>query len=238
MSRLQHLTTDTLDEATGRRRRRDPVRPRTGGPAGNAVLTAWTGLLLLALFVAELVTLLDVHGLISWHIALGALLIPPALFKTATTGWRIIHYYVGDRDYVDAGPPPMLLRLLGPVVIGSTLAVLGSGLALVLLGERTSRRPLITLLGQRVDALTVHQASFLLWGMATGLHVLARLLPATRTLIDARRALPGRWRRVLALGVVAALAAVTAILVLGVSGGWQDGRFDHRPPPGAVGQQP
>lgn len=106
MSRLQHLTTDTLDEATGRRRRRDPVRPRTGGPAGNAVLTAWTGLLLLALFLAELVTLLDVHGLISWHIALGALLIPPALFKTATTGWRIIHYYVGDRDYVDAGPPP------------------------------------------------------------------------------------------------------------------------------------
>ena len=98
--RLQQLTQDTLDEATGRRRRRDPVAPSAlAGRPATRELTAWTGILLLALFLAELVTLLDVHGLISWHIALGALLIPPALLKTATTGWRIVRYYVGDRDY-------------------------------------------------------------------------------------------------------------------------------------------
>ncbi len=231
--RLQRLTQDALDEATGRRRRRDPVRPRTGGPAGNARLTAWTGILLLALFLAELVTLLDVHGLIDWHIALGALLIPPALLKTGTTGWRIVRYYLGDRDYRDAGPPPTFLRLLGPVVVGSTLAVLGSGLALVLIGERNSRQTLIIVLGQRVDALTLHQASFVLWGVATGLHVLARGLPAVRNVFAAPSALPGRWLRGAALAVVGVLAALTALLVLGGSADWHGGRFDHRPP-GAV----
>jgi hypothetical protein len=49
-------------EAAGRRRRADPVLAGAGGPAGNARLTAWTGLVLLALFGAELVTLVDVSG--------------------------------------------------------------------------------------------------------------------------------------------------------------------------------
>jgi hypothetical protein len=56
---------ETFYTATGRRHRDDPLEPRTGGPAGNARLTAWTGLLLLVLSLAELVTLLDVGGLIS-----------------------------------------------------------------------------------------------------------------------------------------------------------------------------
>ena len=70
---------ETLDEATGLGRREDPVLPVTGGPAGNARLTAWTGVVLLVLSLAELVTLLDVRGLISWHIVIGTLLLPPAL---------------------------------------------------------------------------------------------------------------------------------------------------------------
>jgi hypothetical protein len=74
------------------RPRTDPVLAGSGGPAGNAVLTAWTGLTLLVLSVAELLTLFDVRGLISWHVAIGALLVPPALVKTASTGWRIARY--------------------------------------------------------------------------------------------------------------------------------------------------
>src|SRR5690242_3798644 len=76
------LAEATLAAAIGRTHRDDPVRPGTGGPAGNARLTAWTGVVLLALFVAELVTLLDVRGLIGWHVAVGVLLVPPALVKT------------------------------------------------------------------------------------------------------------------------------------------------------------
>src|SRR5436309_13379598 len=94
---------------TGHEHRHDPVLQHTGGPAGNARLTAWTGIVLLPLFLAETVTLVSVGHLISWHIAMGALLVPPALLKTASTGWRITRYYTGDRRYVEAGPPPFLL---------------------------------------------------------------------------------------------------------------------------------
>ena len=82
------MTAELLAEAAGKGNRSDPVLPTTGGPAGNARLTAWTGLLLLVLFLAEVVTLLDVRGLLSWHVVLGTLLVPPALLKTASTGWR------------------------------------------------------------------------------------------------------------------------------------------------------
>src|SRR6478752_4564021 len=91
-----------LAEATGRRERENPVLPTTAGPAGNAVLTAWTGLVLLVLSVAELLTLFNVRGLISWHIAIGALLVPPALMKTATTSWRMTRYYLGSEPYTRA----------------------------------------------------------------------------------------------------------------------------------------
>ena len=88
-SRTPRLRAEALavaDEAIGRGHRSDPVLTGSGGPAGNARLTAWTGLVLLALFLAELVTLLDVRGLLSWHVAIGVLLVPPALLKTASTG--------------------------------------------------------------------------------------------------------------------------------------------------------
>jgi hypothetical protein len=105
---------EAFDEALGRTARADPILDVTGGPAGNARLTAWAGVLLLVLYAAELLTLLDVHGLISWHLVIGALLIPPALLKTATTGWRILRYYTGREPYRVAGPPPLLLRIPGP----------------------------------------------------------------------------------------------------------------------------
>ena len=131
---LQRAVTETLTEAIGRETRDNPVLPVTGGPAGNVLLTAWTGLVLLGLSLAELLTLFDVQGLISWHVALGALLIPPAVMKTASTGWRMSRYYLGSPTYRRAGPPPLLLRLLGPLVVVSTLGLLATGTLLVTLG--------------------------------------------------------------------------------------------------------
>lgn len=87
--------TDAVAEAVGQTRRADPVLPGTGGPAGNALLTAWTALVLLVASVAELLTLVNVNGLLSWHVAIGALLVPPALMKTTSTGWRTARYYTG-----------------------------------------------------------------------------------------------------------------------------------------------
>lgn len=227
---LRQWADDAVVAATGQQRRRDPVLPRTGGPAGNARLTAWTGTLLLALCLAELVTLLDVRGLINWHILIGTLLVPPALLKTASTGWRILRYYTRRTPYVTAGPPPMVLRILGPLVVLFTLAVLGSGLALVALGPDASRAPLLGLAGHTVDPVTVHQATFAIWAVVTGLHTLGRLVPAYRIITgheDRTATIPGRVPRIGLLTATLAAAAVAAALVLGLSSGWTTGTAFH-----------
>ena len=141
------------------------------------MLTAWTGLVLLVVFAAELLTLFDVRGLVSWHVAIGALLVPPALLKTATTGWRVVGYYTGREPYQVAGPPPTLLRWLGPLVVASTLALLGSGVLLILLGEQSGRQHILSALGFGVGWVSLHQGVFAVWCVATGLHLLGGSSP-------------------------------------------------------------
>src|SRR3954471_16084912 len=227
---LQRLGTDLVEEASGRSHRRDGVLPRTGGPAGNARLTAWTGVILFVLFVAEVVTLLDVHGLISWHVALGVLLVPPALLKTASTGWRFLRYYTRGRPYVEAGPPIMPLRILGPFVIVTTLGLLGSGLTLIALGEQRSREDGVA----GFSWANIHQGFFILTGIALGLHFLARAVPAWMLVTGRRKESPGSAGRVpggaarLALVALAlAVAGVTTALVLPAASSWQHEDFGH-----------
>lgn len=224
---------DVLDEAVGRGHRRDPIGARTGGPAGNAQLTSWVGLLLVALIAAELVTLLDVTGLMGWHAGVGVALTAAALAKTASTGWRILRYYSRAHGYRSAGPPPLLLRLLGPLVIASTLGVLGSGLALIAVGPDGSRGSWFSVLGRRVDLVTVHQAFFILFAVFTGLHLIARFMPAVALARGRRRdpagegrRLPGRGGRFAVLAGTCAAAALGVALILPATHGWQDA---HRP---------
>lgn len=202
--------------------RDDPVRPRWGGPAGNARLTAWIGLLLLALFVVEGATLLSLNRMIDVHIVVGAALVPIVLLKTISTGWRIVRYYGGSPEYQTAGPPPLLLRLLGPLVVLAGLAVLGTGLTLIALG-RASLTPLVAVAGVRIDALTLHQAAFAVWLAATSLHVLARAIPAWR-LVRSTRArglrIPGRGRRAALIVLTLAAAALAGAFALHAGGSW------------------
>jgi hypothetical protein len=242
-ARLDALGADVVAEATGRLRRPDPVAERTGGPAGNVRLTAWLGMLLLVLFLAELVTLLDVRGLISWHLAIGVLLIPPALVKTGSTGWRMVRYYAGHRQYRRAGPPPLALRILGPLVVLSSLAVLGSGLALALVGPTASRRSLLDVLGRHLDAVMLHKAAFVVCGVVTGLHVLARLFPALRVTMLRDRSghgVAGRSGRLAVLVLTMAVAAATAVLVLGAAGAeaWRHEPERHFAPQSGTVQPP
>ncbi len=222
-------------EATGRDQRRDPVLATTGGPAGNAVLTAWTGLVLLALFVGELLTLFDVRGLISWHVAIGALLVPPALMKTASTGWRVVGYYTGREAYRAAGPPPTVLRWLGPLVVASTLALLASGITLVVVGEQSARQPIVSALGHGASWVTVHQGVFVVWGAATGLHLLGRIVPALRLTVRRGGAarVPGAFVRTFLLVAAAGTALVLAVALVRADASWQHDRFraNHERPP-------
>lgn len=219
---LQRAVNDTLDEAIGREARENPVLPGTGGPAGNVLLTAWTGLVLLALSLAELLTLFNVRGLISWHVALGALLIPPAVMKTVSTGWRMARYYLGNPTYREVGPPPLLLRVLGPLVVVSTLGLLASGVLLVLLGQDSSHQSLVSVLGFRADWVSLHQGFFALWLVAVGLHLLGRIIPALRATVvpGSATVVPGRWTRILWFVTMLASAAALAVLLVHADGSW------------------
>jgi hypothetical protein len=217
---------DVIDEAVGRSHRSDPAIGRTSGPAGNAQLTAWTGLLLLVLIAVELVTLIDIRGLLGWHVVVGVLLAAVATLKIASTTWRFLRYYTGDRPYTQAGPPPTLLRILGPLVIAATIGVLGSGVWLILVGAHSGRQPLVTLLGQRIDLLWIHQGLFVVFAVVAGLHVLARLVPAVvlttgrihRANGDGR--LRGWGPRVAILVATLVAGALAAALILPAAASW------------------
>ncbi|MBO0869839.1 MAG: hypothetical protein J2P15_14865 [Micromonosporaceae bacterium] len=215
------MTTEAIDEAVGRSRRADPVVGAAGGPAGNARLTAWTGAVLFVLLAIEGVTILNIRGLITWHLAIGIVLIPPVLLKTASTGWRILRYYTGSRPYRQAGPPPLPLRILGPLVVVASLAVLGSGTALIWIGPAASRHPLLGSTGRVIDAVAIHKATFVVWLGVTALHVLGRLAPALRLTLPASARVPGRLWRGGTILLTIATAAAAAIIVLGAVGPWQ-----------------
>ena len=74
----------------------------------------------------------DVRDLISMHVFVGMLLVPFVTVKIASTGYRFVRYYRGDVAYTRKGPPPLPLRLLGPVVVVTTIALLGTGVAALL----------------------------------------------------------------------------------------------------------
>jgi len=134
------------------------------GVAGNARLTAANAAVLLVLLAVEGVTILRIRPLLSPHVFIGMVLIPPVLLKVASTSWRFVRYYRGTPAYQRKGPPPILLRLLGPVIVILTLVLLASGVGLMLVGQ--SWLPLL---------LKVHKASFVLWFGATTVHVLGHL---------------------------------------------------------------
>ena len=83
------------------------------GVEGNSRLTSSLGMLLLVMLAVEGATVLDVRGMLTLHMFLGLMLIPPVLLKSATTFYRFARYYRGAEPYVRNGPPHIVLRLLG-----------------------------------------------------------------------------------------------------------------------------
>ena len=96
-----------------------------------------TGAVLLVLFVAECLTLLNIGHLLTLHVFLGMLLLGPVGLKIGSTLWRFTRYYTGSAAYARKGPPAPLQRVTGPFVILTTVAVLGTGVMLVVEGRAT-----------------------------------------------------------------------------------------------------
>ncbi len=136
-----------------------------GGTEGNARLTATTGAVLLVLLAVEGVTILAIRPLLSVHVFVGLLLIPPVALKLAATGYRMMRYYTRAAEYVRKGPPLLLLRMVvAPGLVAATLVVFATGVALLVVGP-----------GGGI-VLGLHKASFIIWLGAFAIHVLAYAL--------------------------------------------------------------
>ncbi|HVA53531.1 MAG TPA: hypothetical protein VNF05_08450 [Acidimicrobiales bacterium] len=176
------------------------------GVEGNARLTSSVAAVIFVVLAAEGVTILRIGRLLDAHVFIGVLLIPVVLVKISSTTWRFAKYYRGDPEYRRKGPPALLLRLLGPLVIVLTLVVLASGIALIELPTSF-----------RQELLLIHKASFIAWIAVTAIHVLGHLGETVRLaprdwLLRTRRQVSGassrQWHLVwsLAVGLVTALA--------------------------------
>jgi hypothetical protein len=201
-------------------RRDDAVGSSTGldvratGVEGNARLTSSTAVLLLILLAAEGLTLPAIHALLRPHVYIGFALIPPVALKLCSTLYRFARYYTRAPGYRQKGPPPALLRTLGPVVVLSTVLLLGSGVALLFFTGSWQQR-----------MLTVHKASFVLWFAAMTVHVVAHIvetaqLGARDWLPKQTRSLPMATARRWVLAATVLAGALVGAWGLGHIGGW------------------
>ena len=185
--------------------------PQTGGEAGNSRLTALAALVLLVLLAVEGGTLLALQSLLSIHIFVGMLLVPVVGLKLATTGYRFFSYYTGRREYVEAGPPPIPRRLTAPLLVFSTIALFATGVALAAFGPG---RPLV---------LGLHKASFVVWGAAMTVHVLAHVarIPALSALeVRGGGGVGGSRIRLALLAAAVFAGAVLAVATLPLAAPW------------------
>lgn len=183
---------------------RQRVTPRSGGVAGNARLTGAVAVSLLVLLAAEGVTIPFLGQLLGPHIFIGLLLVPPVALKLAGTSYRFARYYTHDEPYVRKGPPPTALRFLAPGVVLTTLALFGTGIALLFAGPPSN------------TLVFAHKLSFIAWVALMSLHVLGHLLELPQLAsADWRRHGP-REARLAGAGLRASALAAALVAGLGL----------------------
>lgn len=195
-------------------------RTRLGATEGNEILTSVTALLLVALLIAEGLTILRIGSLITPHMFTGMALIPPVLLKLGSTGWRFARYYTGAHAYVEKGPPLLPLRLLAPILVVATIVVLATGVWLMLLGHRSG------------TVLLLHKASFIVWGAVFAIHFLAYLPRMVRSLradwtASRRHEIPGAGVRGMLVAASLGGGLALAVAVLSLITAWHGGHHHH-----------
>lgn len=182
------------------------LKQQLAGVIGNERLTALVSLVLLVLIIVELVTSAFLQMWLPAHTVIGVLLAGPLLVKMGSTGWRFLRYYTRVPAYVRRGPPPLVLRVLGPVLLVSTLVMVGSGIGLVVTGPLQ-------------PFLLVHVFSALIWLPLLAVHSLAHLQLLPQSLADDwsnqhdSRAFLGRGLR-LGVNLGALLPGIMAVVLL------------------------
>jgi hypothetical protein len=197
---------------------------RLGGTEGNEILTSATAVVLTLLLIAEGVTIVLIGDLLSAHMFIGMALIPPVLLKLGSTGYRFARYYTGARVYREKGPPPLLLRVLAPLLVITTVTVFVTGVVLLVSG----RSDLV---------FNLHKVSFIVWGAFFALHLLAHAPQTARSLRtgwtrSSRRRVAGSELRLGLLIASIGGGLALALAVLSLITGWHGERHGHddRPP--------
>lgn len=166
------------------------------GVEANARLIGYASVLLVIPLAAEIITGIR-PGLLA-HALIGFLLLPLVLLKLGGVGYRFVRYYGGDPRYRAAGPPLLLLRVLGPVLVLVTIVLFATGIELWLFGFRFG-----------TPWLTLHKVAFVIWFLAITVHTLAYLRRAPElAFADSQTHL---------VGVTARRSLVVASLVVGAA---------------------
>lgn len=171
--------------------------------AANERVTAAAAVVLFVLIFFEGITLVNIGSMMTMHVVVGLILVPPVIVKLASTGWRFVRYYTGHPDFVRKGPPMALLRFLAPFLVVSTLVLFASGIALVVVHHPYGWLKV------------VHRYDFLLWFGVLAVHVLAYMwqVPGVvRRDVSARR----HYRRTSPRGRLVRVWLVVGSIVAGV----------------------
>ena len=180
------------------------------GPEQNERLTYRAAVVLVVLLAVEGLTLLAMDRLLRVHMFVGLMLIPPVLVKLSSTGYRFARYYLRSDAYRAKGPPQLGLRLMAPFLVASTVAMLASGVWLMLIGRRSG------------TVLEVHKVCFIVWAGFFVVHFLAYAPRVLRSLANAGRVRGSAGSTLLNVTLMSAVALgiVTALLLLPEIRGW------------------
>ena len=96
----------------------------------NERMTAIAGALLFLFIIVELFITASLDGLTTEHVFAGILISGPLVVKMFSTGYRFFRYYTKSPEYVKSGPPNIILRLLAPFLVLTTILVFISGYGL------------------------------------------------------------------------------------------------------------
>jgi hypothetical protein len=211
----RELDDESLMRPSGRSHTSDYKGDKQSAVVGNERMTALAGAVLLVLILVELVSALILHTLLSIHVFVGVLLAGPLIVKLGSTGWRFLHYYTGSPAFVRRGPPHLALRVMAPLLIATTLVVIGSGIGLMLTGPSSAGL-----------LLPMHGFSVLVWLPLIALHIFAhtRRVPGLvaddwRKPVD-KSSVSGHWQRLgVNLGALL-VGTVAAILLFPAAAPW------------------